>query len=407
MAQMWEIVGGADKGGVLVREGEDLKSPQTADRLSTGALVAELALKGERLNYELKKGTGPTTGWISIKISGKDLAIKTDKTTRLPPPDKVGPNDETPLPIALFFPGQGSQYVGMMKEAKEIPAVKEMLAKAGPILGYDILDICLNGPETKLEETRYCQPAMFIGGLAGIEKLKADKPEAVTRCSIMAGLSLGEYTALCAAGCLSFEDGLKLVKLRGEAMQEAAAIGKQLMLSVAGLEKEKVIPLCEEAKKKEGPGAVCQISNYLFPNGVSCGGTEVAINELKDLAEKAGALQAKILKTAGAFHTPLMQPAQDKLAKAIDEVLPNMKPPRHTIWMNANAEPVRPGQDVSEIVTQMKKQLTCSVYWEPSVKEIISEGVNEFYEVGPMKQIKAMMKRIDMAMWKKTTNVDV
>jgi len=282
-----------------------------------------------------------------------------------------------------------------------------MLAKAAPILGYDILDICLNGPESKLEETRYCQPAMFIGGLAGIEKLRAEKPEAVSRCSIMAGLSLGEYTALCAAGCLSFEDGLKLVKLRGEAMQEAASVGKQLMLSVAGLEKEKLTPLCEEAKKKEGPDAVCQISNFLFPNGVSCGGTEVAINELKELAEKAGALQAKVLKTAGAFHTPLMKPAQEKLARAIDEVLPNMKPPLHTIWMNANAEPVRPGQDVSEIVALMKKQLTCSVFWEPSVKEIIKEGVDEFYEVGPMKQIKAMMKRIDLAMWKKTINIDV
>merc|ERR1712012_1003787 len=116
-----------------------------------------------------------------------------------------------------------------------------------PILGYDILDICLNGPEDKLE------------------KLRGEKPEAVNRASIMAGLSLGEYTALCAAGVMSFEDGLKLVKLRGEAMQEAAGIGKQLMLSVAGLEKDKLQPLVLEAAKKEGPGAVCQIANCLFP----------------------------------------------------------------------------------------------------------------------------------------------
>merc|ERR1719510_1517923 len=191
-------------------------------------------------------------------------------------------------------------------------------------------------------------------------------------------------------------------------MQEAAAIGSQLMLSVAGMEKEKLMPLCEEAKKKEGPGAVCQISNYLFPNGISCGGTEVAINELKDLAEKAGALQAKILKTAGAFHTPLMQPAQDKLAAAIEECLPNMKTPMCTVWMNASAEPIRPGQDpANDIAPFMKKQLTNPVFWDKSVTEITKEGINEFYEVGPMKQIKAMMKRIDVGMWKKTTNITV
>jgi len=407
MAQMWEIVGGADKGGVLVREGESVGSPQTAERLSTGALVEELELKGERLHFKRVTGTGPEEGWISIKLPGKDLAVRTTKKPRQPPPEKVGPNGEEPLPVALFFPGQGSQYVKMMTNVKDIPAVKEMLDKAGPILGYDILDICLNGPEDKLEETRYCQPAMFVGGLAGLEKLKEDKPEAVNRCAVMAGLSLGEYTALCAAGVMSFEDGLRLVKLRGEAMQEAAASGKQLMLSVAGLEKEKLQPLCVEAAKKEGEGAVCQIANCLFPGGFSVGGTEKAINLLKDMAEKAGALQAKVLKTAGAFHTPLMQPAQDKLSAALEETLPNMKPPMHTVWMNATAEPVRPGCDPADIVANLKTQLTNPVLWDTSVKEMLKEGMKEFYEVGPMKQMKAMMKRIDVPAWKAMSNVEV
>merc|ERR1719361_938002 len=214
----------------------------------------------------------------------------------------------------------------------------------------------------------------------------------------------GEYTALCAAGVMSFEDGLKLVKLRGEAMQEAATMGKQLMLSVAGLEEKTLKPLCEQAAAKEGDGGVCQIANYLFPNGCSVGGTEKAINALQPMAEKAGALQAKVLKTGGAFHTPLMQPAQDKLSAALDEVLPNMKSPLHTIWMNASHDPVRPGQDPADLVVMMKKQLTSPVYWYQSVQDIIKEDVTEFYEVGPMKQIKAMMKRIDVGMWKKTTN---
>merc|ERR1712217_635206 len=275
------------------------------------------------------------------------------------------------------------------------------------ILGYDILEICLKGPESKLEETRYCQPAMFIGGLAGVEKLRKDRPEAVGQASIMAGLTLGEYTALCAAGVMTFEDGLKLVKLRGEAMQEAATSCKQLMLSVAGLEKKILQPLVAECAKAEGPDGVCQIANSLFPNGYSVGGTEKAINMLQPKCEKAGALQAKVLKTGGAFHTKLMQPAQDKLSAAIDEVLPNMKSPLHTVWMNATAEPIRPGQDINDVVANMKTQLTSTVEWEKSIKEMIEEGYTEFYECGPMKQMKAMMKRIDVKMWKAITNIEV
>merc|ERR1719414_450541 len=248
---------------------------------------------------------------------------------------------------------------------------------------------------------------MFIGGLAGIEKLRGDRPEAVERCSVMAGLSLGEYTALCAAGVFSFEDGLQLVKLRGEAMQEAAAVGEQNMLSVAGLEKAALQDLCSQAIRHEGSGAVCQIANELFPKGFAVGGTRKAIEWLKTAAEKAGALQAKILKASGAFHTPLMQPAQDKLSAALEEMLPRMKSPLHTVRMNASAMPVRPGCEPREIVDLLQKQLTKLVLWEPSMVKLIQERVTEFYEVGPMKQIKAMMKRIDPEAWKKTTNMEV
>merc|ERR1719463_364105 len=141
-------------------------------------------------------------------------------------------------PCGLLFPGQGSQYVGMLKTVKDLPKVKEMLEKAKEILGWDVLDLCLNGPEEKLAETKYCQPAMFIGGLAGKEKLRAEKSDCADKPMYVAGLSLGEYTALCAAGVLSFEDGLKLVKLRGEAMQEAAEVGKQGMISIVGIEEK-------------------------------------------------------------------------------------------------------------------------------------------------------------------------
>eukprot|EP00933_Yihiella_yeosuensis_P005840 TRINITY_DN110431_c0_g1_i1.p1 TRINITY_DN110431_c0_g1~~TRINITY_DN110431_c0_g1_i1.p1 ORF type:complete len:435 (+),score=132.71 TRINITY_DN110431_c0_g1_i1:63-1307(+) len=410
--QMWEIVGGSEKGGIIVRQGEDLKSAELQERISTGALVQELALKGSRLHYKKVTGTGPEEGWVSLKLKSADLVVKTDKQAPAAAgqdkPTGVGPQGEAPLPVGILFPGQGSQYVKMLSNVQDMPAVKEMLEKSKAILGYDILELCLNGPEEKLEETKHCQPAMFIGGLAGLEKLRADKPEAVSRASVMAGLSLGEYTALCAAGVMSFEDALKLVKLRGEAMQEAAQGGskKQLMLSVAGLDKAKLEPLCKEAAAKED-GGVCQIANCLFPAGFSVGGTEQSINALRDLAEKAGALQAKVLKTGGAFHTSLMQPAQDKLTLALEETLPNMKPPMHTVWMNASAQPMRPGCDPKEIVALLKKQLTNPVLWEDSMKAVLKEGITEFYEVGPMKQIKAMMKRIDNTAWKATTSVEV
>eukprot|EP00747_Dinoflagellata_sp_TGD_P109971 gnl/TRDRNA2_/TRDRNA2_170837_c0_seq13.p1 gnl/TRDRNA2_/TRDRNA2_170837_c0~~gnl/TRDRNA2_/TRDRNA2_170837_c0_seq13.p1 ORF type:complete len:408 (-),score=119.59 gnl/TRDRNA2_/TRDRNA2_170837_c0_seq13:72-1295(-) len=407
MPTMWKVIGGADKGGILVRTGEGLESPKADARLSTGATIEQIELKGERLNYKLKDGTGPAEGWVALSVSGKILVEQIAE----PKPDKVGPDGKPPLDVAIFFPGQGSQYVNMLKEVKDMPKVKEMLDKSKDILGWDVLELCLNGPESKLEETKHCQPAMFIGGLAGLEKLKADQPDKVNQAAIMAGLSLGEYTALCAAGVMEFEDALRLVKLRGEAMQEAATVGKQAMLSVAGLEKSVLEPLCKQAIAKEGAGGVCSIANSLFPNGYSIGGTEVAINALQGLAEKAGALQAKVLKTGGAFHTSLMQPAQDKLVEALEEVAPKMKSPLHTVWMNASAKPVRPGCDPrKDILPLMKKQLTSVVLWEDSVHAMLKEfgdDNGEFFECGPMKQMKAMMKRIDQNAWKRTTNIDV
>jgi [acyl-carrier-protein] S-malonyltransferase len=403
MAQMWEIIGGSATGGLLVREGAELKSKECSERVSTGALVQELELVGQRLHYKLVEGTGPSEGWVSLTLKDKPLVQKTDKK-----PANTNGSNGTKVPCALLFPGQGSQYVGMLKEMKDDPAVKSMLEKSKDILGWDVLDLCLNGPEEKLEETKHCQPAMFIGGLAGLEKLRKEKPDAAAHPTFVAGLSLGEYTALTVAGVMSFEDGLKLVKLRGEAMQEAATTqGKQLMLSVAGLDRATLDKLCEESKKEEGAGATCSVANALFPNGFSLGGSEKAINICKDKAEKAGALQAKVLKTGGAFHTALMQPAQTKLNEALDATVDKMSPPTCTIYMNATSEPVAAGAPVSSIVENLKKQLTNPVLWEPSCQKMIKAGITEYYECGPMKQLKAMMKRIDQKVWKTTTNIDV
>jgi [acyl-carrier-protein] S-malonyltransferase len=248
---------------------------------------------------------------------------------------------------------------------------------------------------------------MFVAGLAGLEKLRAARDEAVLNYQATAGLSLGEYTALCAAGVFSFEDGLRLVHIRGEAMQDAATKSKQLMLSVAGIPRAKLSGLCEESAKHEGKGAVCQIANELFPDGFACAGTAGAIEKLLALTQSSGALQSKILKTSGGFHTPLMESAKLKLSQALDEVLPRMQPPKHAVFMNVTGQMVAPGTEPATIVDLLKQQLTTAVLWETTMRNMISAGIKEFYECGPMKQLTAMMKRIDPPTHKAMKNVSV
>jgi [acyl-carrier-protein] S-malonyltransferase len=347
-----------------------------------------------------------TNGYIEPAAKAKGQY----NATAIKPQDVVKVSAESQgqrMPVALLFPGQGSQYVGMLQSVQDLPEVKEMLSKAKEILGYDILKLCLEGPEEKLGETRYCQPALFIGGLAGVAKLRNAQSEAAERPQCVAGLSLGEYTALCVAGVLTFEDGLRLVKLRGEAMQEAAEASKQAMISVAGLDKPTLEKACEEARKKEGSGAVCQVANQLFPKGFACAGTLKAVLALEEIAKEKGALQAKLLKTSGAFHTPLMKPAQVKLENALNDVFPNMCPPRCAVYMNVTGEPIPAGTNPKVILDLLSRQLVSSVMWEPTIKSMIKDGVTEFYECGPMKQLKAMMKRIDQKVWTKTEGMEV
>jgi len=313
---------------------------------------------------------------------------------------------QPPLPVAFLFPGQGSQYVKMLAEVKDLPGVKDMLEKAKIILGYDILNICLNGPENELEQTKVCQPAMYIAGLAALELLKQEKPDVAERPQAVAGLSLGEYTALTAAGVFDFETGLELVKLRGEAMQEAASSSPQMMCSIAGLAQDVLEKICKESIK--GPDDVCQVANFLFPSGFSCAGSKEAVERMLEKANKTpGVLQAKALKTSGAFHTKLMAPAKEKLLAALQAAAPKMKSPTCEVYMNINAKKVGPGTPPEQIIPLLGEQLCGCVLWDPCVRAMIEDGVQEFYECGPMKQLKAMMKRIAAPQWSKTFNIHV
>lgn len=304
-------------------------------------------------------------------------------------------------PVAFLFPGQGSQAVGMLEKAKDIPAVQEMLAKAEAILGYNLLEKCIKGPKEDLDNTIYSQPALFVAGLAAVELLRAENPAVIDGCSATAGLSLGEYTALCFGGYMTFEEGMKLVKVRAESMAEAAQMGEPHgMLSVVGLNDSDINSICSDVKKKMGADTVIQPANYLFPQGRVISGHKKALEEAAKLATAKGALKAVQVAVSGAFHTKLMEPASEKLAAALADV--QFKEPRITVYSNVTAKPFG---DPSQVAALLKRQLCEPVQWEQTMKTMIGSGKNQMFELGPGQQLKAMCKRMDANVWKAFKNV--
>lgn len=311
------------------------------------------------------------------------------------------------LPIGILLPGQGSQYVKMLAGVASVPEVKAMLDEAQIILGYDILDICLNGPAEKLSEVTFVQPALYIANLAAVAVLRNERPEAASNCQAVCGLSLGELSALAVAGVFSFGDGLRLAVKRAAAVSEAMNRTPGAMCSVAGLQEKKVAEICKAASDEAGPGEICVISNFLFDKGFTLGGTLAAVEHSEKLCKKAKAMQARLLKAHGAFHTPLMEPAREKYSKALEEMLPNMRSPRCKVFMNATGQAITSKTPPAKIVELMSEQLTNPVKWKDCVQNMVKDGVSEFYECGPLKQLKAMMKRIDADAYSNTRNIEV
>lgn len=296
---------------------------------------------------------------------------------------------QTPLSnVGFLFPGQGAQFVGMGREvAEELPAARELFQQANDVLGYDLTRICFEGPSEQVHATEHCQPGLFVTSMASLEKLKADNPQAIEDCTIAAGLSLGEYSALCFAGVMSFEDALRIVRLRGQAMQTAADANPSTMVAVLGMEVAKIEQLCDEAR---GEDQVLQIANLLCPGNIVCSGDNAACEKLAELAKAAGAMKVLPLSVAGAFHTSLMQSAVQQLTEALNGI--ELKAPRIPVVSNVDAEPHTDPEEMRQLLT---RQVVNPVLWEDSVCGMLETGTEEFYEVGAGKVLRGLMRRIN------------
>lgn len=290
------------------------------------------------------------------------------------------------MSMAFLFPGQGAQSVGMCKSIYDkFACAKTLFDRAAEILGHDLAKLCFEGPKEQLDSTVYSQPALFVGALAALEMLKEVKPDLVASATHTAGLSLGEYTALVFAGALTFEDGLRVVQRRGQVMQESADRRPSGMASLLMLEREKVQAICDEAS------AVGQVSiaNFLCPGNLVISGEKPAVAKAVELADAAGG-KTVTLAVAGAFHTSIMEPADQKLAETLASV--TIQKPRIPVVSNVDAAVHWEPDEIRQLLV---RQVVNPVRWEDSIRWLLANGVTEFTEIGPGKVLAGLLKRID------------
>ncbi len=267
-----------------------------------------------------------------------------------------------------------------------LPAVRQLYDRAGEILGYDLARLCFEGPADELDSTICSQPALFVTSLAALESLRAESPDVVLGCEAAAGLSLGEYTAMVFAGVMDFESGLTLVQQRGAAMQNASDATPSGMVSILGLERVQVEALIDKVRGDE----ILDVANLLCPGNIAISGSNGACERAAEAAQAFGAMKAVPLAVAGAFHTRIMRPADEALAKALAAV--RMENPKILVVSNVDA---RPHQDPEEIRQLLVKQVLQPVLWEDSLRYLISQGFDQFYEVGPGRVLRGLLRRID------------
>ena len=282
---------------------------------------------------------------------------------------------------AFIFPGQGSQYCGMGRDIFEaFPAARTMMERANELLGYSITDIMFSGNEEELRQTKYTQPAIFLQSIA-VASLIGTKDITMT-----AGHSLGEYTALCFAGAIGFDDALRIVAKRGELMQNTGKQNPGTMAAIIGMPDNALDSLLAEA----GQEGVIQAANFNSPGQIVLSGDIAAVKKAVELAPSKGSRMAKELVVSGAFHSPLMKPAEHELSAALDQI--DIQTAAIPVCMNAIARPVT---SAAEIRKNLILQLTSSVLWTQSVESMIRSGITEFVEIGPQKVLQGLIKRID------------
>jgi [acyl-carrier-protein] S-malonyltransferase len=282
---------------------------------------------------------------------------------------------------ALLFAGQGAQTVGMGKElATQSPTAKAWFDRANAALGYNLVSICFNGPEPELTKTEHAQPGIFLVSWVAFELLKERVPTLDFQAT--AGLSLGEFTALTAAGVMTFEEGLKVVRQRGRFMQEACAATQGSMAAIIGLNEAATREVCAEA------GVV--LANLNCPGQIVISGASEKMAPACALAKAKGAMRALPLPVAGAYHSPLMASAQPKLAAELARV--TLVPPKVPVIANVTAQP---HESPEAIRARLVEQVTSSVRWEESMRYLVAQGFTRFIELGPGRALSGFMKRID------------
>ncbi len=283
------------------------------------------------------------------------------------------------MKTAYIFPGQGSQYVGMGKDlCEQFPIAKKYFDEADSILGFSLSKICFEGPEEELKQTKNTQPAIFLHSIAVWNLLKpADA-------AMVAGHSLGEYSALVAAGAISFSDAIKLVRLRGELMQKAGEENPGTMAAIVGLDAKVV----GEVTCTAYPDGVVQAANFNSPGQIVISGSVSGVRKAMELAKERGAKLVKELVVSGAFHSPLMQPAKDTLQEALDHTTINDA--KIPVYANVTAKPVRKADEIRRLLFE---QVTSPVRWEESIVNMAADGATKFVELGPGKVLQGLVKR--------------